>query len=167
MAHTNCMLDKQGYMHARACTRPRAGERKRTLTHTRTHSHTHTHKYVIFIAFSRQRCFANGAQCYAIGTLPVSLLWLSFHSPIFLSKNALRVIIYDLFHITSRTTQFQRFQFSYFTATSFISVFREKNGVFADWGTQGRELKLSNYRPWAGPWGSRRLRLQNFQTIGT
>ena len=46
MAHTSCMLDKQGYMHARACTRPRAGERKRTLTHTRARAHTHTHTQI-------------------------------------------------------------------------------------------------------------------------
>jgi hypothetical protein len=35
MAHTSCMLDKQGYMHARICTRPRA------RTHTCPHAHTH------------------------------------------------------------------------------------------------------------------------------
>ena len=34
MAHTRCMLDKQGYMHVRACTRP--GARVPTRTHART-----------------------------------------------------------------------------------------------------------------------------------
>ena len=56
MAHTRYMLDKQGYMHARACTRP--------CTHTHTHAHNahacmhpraHTHKCVILIAFPRQQ----------------------------------------------------------------------------------------------------------------
>jgi hypothetical protein len=35
IAHTRCMLDKQGYMHVRACTRPRA--RVPTCTHLRTY----------------------------------------------------------------------------------------------------------------------------------
>ena len=34
-AHKRCMLDKQGYMHARACTRPHPGYAR---------AHTHTHK---------------------------------------------------------------------------------------------------------------------------
>jgi hypothetical protein len=50
MAHTSCMLDKQGYT--------RAG----TYTHTRTNAHSHTHprahthaeKYVVLIAFPWQ-----------------------------------------------------------------------------------------------------------------
>ena len=33
------MLDKQGHMHSRPCTRPLA------------RAHTHTHKFAIFIAF--------------------------------------------------------------------------------------------------------------------
>ena len=41
MAHTYCMLEKQGYTHTRACTR----------------------KYVILIAFPRQQWFANTHQC--------------------------------------------------------------------------------------------------------
>jgi hypothetical protein len=36
MVHTRCMLDKQGYMHARACTCPRA------RAHARVHSRAHT-----------------------------------------------------------------------------------------------------------------------------
>jgi hypothetical protein len=36
MTHTRSKLDKQGYMHARACTRPRA------LAHLTTLAHTHT-----------------------------------------------------------------------------------------------------------------------------
>ena len=47
------MLDKQGYMHARACTRPRAPAP--ALTHARTR--THTDKYIILIAFPRQQWF--------------------------------------------------------------------------------------------------------------
>jgi hypothetical protein len=57
MAHTICMLDKQGYMHAHASTRPPFRAR------------AHTHKYVVLIAFPRQqrlresasilRCFVN------------------------------------------------------------------------------------------------------------
>jgi hypothetical protein len=39
MAHTSCMLDKQAYMHSRACIRPRS------QAHAR--ARTHTHKYVI------------------------------------------------------------------------------------------------------------------------
>ena len=44
------MLDKQGYMYARACTRPLA----------RAHAHTHT--YVIVIAFRRQQWFRERAS---------------------------------------------------------------------------------------------------------
>jgi hypothetical protein len=36
MAHTSCMLDKQGYIHARACTRPRA--RANVRKHARTYT---------------------------------------------------------------------------------------------------------------------------------
>ena len=41
MVHTRCMLDKQGYTGARACTP--------TRTHLRARAHTHTHadKYII------------------------------------------------------------------------------------------------------------------------
>ena len=56
------MLDKKGYMHARACTRPRA----RANAHARAHS-----KYVIFIALTRQQSFANASHCYVIRTLSV------------------------------------------------------------------------------------------------
>jgi hypothetical protein len=42
------MLDKQGYMHAHAFTRPR------TRAPTRTHACTHTDKYVILIAIPQQ-----------------------------------------------------------------------------------------------------------------
>ena len=57
------MLDKQGCMHARACTRPRA------RAHGRTRAHTH--KYVIFIVFPLQHRFTNAPLCYVIRTLDV------------------------------------------------------------------------------------------------
>jgi hypothetical protein len=47
MAHAICMLDKQGYTHALACTRPRSW----ALECTRTH----THKHVTLTAFPRQQ----------------------------------------------------------------------------------------------------------------
>ena len=50
------MLDKQGYMHERSRTRPRA------WVH---------HKHVIFIAFPRQERFANAPHCHVIRTLSV------------------------------------------------------------------------------------------------
>ena len=59
------MLDKQGYMHARACTRPRV--------RANASARTHTHEYVIVIAFPRQQWFANAPQCYLIRPLPVCL----------------------------------------------------------------------------------------------
>ena len=46
MAHMRCMLDKQVYMHARACTQPRS------RVHTRIR--IQRHKYVILIAFPLQ-----------------------------------------------------------------------------------------------------------------
>ena len=61
MAHTSCMLDKQGYMHALACRHSRAG---------------HTHKYVVFIVFPWQQWFARAPQCYVIRTLSCYLLLL-------------------------------------------------------------------------------------------
>ena len=45
MAHTSCMLDNKGYMHAREGTRPRS----------HAHAREHAHKYVILIAFPRQQ----------------------------------------------------------------------------------------------------------------
>jgi hypothetical protein len=54
MAHASFMLDKQGYMHARALTR--------------------TDKCVMFIVFLWQKWFANAPQCYVIHTLSVLLL---------------------------------------------------------------------------------------------
>ena len=65
MAHTSRMLDKQGYMHALALTRPPSWARVRT--------HTHTRKCVIFIAFPQQQCFANAPYFYVIRTLAVLL----------------------------------------------------------------------------------------------
>ena len=69
MAHTRCMLDKQGYMHARAYTRPRA------RPHARARAHTHTHTQM-----SNIYCFStatitgerNAPQCYIVLILPVS-----------------------------------------------------------------------------------------------
>jgi hypothetical protein len=40
MAHTSCMLDKQGCIHARASTRPP------TRAHAQTRAHTHTHTQI-------------------------------------------------------------------------------------------------------------------------
>jgi hypothetical protein len=48
------MLDKQGYMHARACTRPRAP--------APAHTHAHTDKYIILIAFPRQQWFRDSTS---------------------------------------------------------------------------------------------------------
>ena len=49
-------MDKQGYMHASGCARPR----------TRTHTHARTYKYLIFIAVPRQQWFRERASllCY-------------------------------------------------------------------------------------------------------
>ena len=54
MAHTRCMLDKQGYTQAHPCTRPRA----------RAPPRTHTDKYLILIAFPLHQWFANAPRCY-------------------------------------------------------------------------------------------------------
>jgi hypothetical protein len=53
MAHTSCMLDKQGYMHSRS----------------------YTHKHVTFFAFPLQQLFANVRHCYVIRTLPVLFVY--------------------------------------------------------------------------------------------
>jgi hypothetical protein len=63
MAHTPCMLDKQDYIHAHACTRSRA--------RTPTRTYARTGKYVMLIAFPRQQWFANVPQYYVIRALPV------------------------------------------------------------------------------------------------
>ena len=55
-AHTVCMLDKQGYIHACARTRPRA------RAHARARARTHN--YVIFIAFPQQQWFSKAPQCF-------------------------------------------------------------------------------------------------------
>ena len=63
MAHMRCMLDKQGYMHARACTLLRAQTPTHTHTHT-THARTRAHrtKYLILIAFPWQQWFRGRAS---------------------------------------------------------------------------------------------------------
>ena len=53
MAHKSCMLDKQGYMHARSGTRPSA--RVHAGTRARARAQTHTHKCV-------KRCFSTAAM---------------------------------------------------------------------------------------------------------
>jgi hypothetical protein len=56
MAHTYCMLDKQGQM------------RERIHTHTRTdaQAHTHTDKYVILFTSPLQELFRERSRCYVI-----------------------------------------------------------------------------------------------------
>jgi hypothetical protein len=54
MAHTRCMLVKQGYVHARACTRSRAW--------ACACMRAHAHKYIIFIAFPQQQWFRERAS---------------------------------------------------------------------------------------------------------
>ena len=54
MAHTRCMLNKQGYVNART----------RTRAHPRTRARAHTH--IIPIAFRQQQLFANAPQYYVI-----------------------------------------------------------------------------------------------------
>ena len=44
MAHTRCMLYKQGYINARPCTRPRA--RVHECASERAHAHTHNHTQI-------------------------------------------------------------------------------------------------------------------------
>ena len=58
MAHTSCMLNKQGYMREYACTHPRA----QAHASARAHTHTHTHKCVIFIAFPRPEDLQTGVS---------------------------------------------------------------------------------------------------------
>jgi hypothetical protein len=67
MAHTCCMLDKQGRMRARSGTHPH--------THARTHPRARWHagQYVILIACSMQQCVVNALECYVTRTLPVLL----------------------------------------------------------------------------------------------
>ena len=61
MAHTRCMLDKQGYTHARACTRHRSLSPEHTITHT----------FVILTAFHGNNGCAKTPHCYVLSTLAV------------------------------------------------------------------------------------------------
>jgi hypothetical protein len=74
MAHTCCMLDKQGYMHVRACTCPHAC--------VPTYMHTQTNKKYLLLLHgnndlrthpitSWQQWFTNASHWYVIHTLPV------------------------------------------------------------------------------------------------
>ena len=69
LAHTSCMLDKQGYMHTRR--RIHTPTRSGTLTCSSARAHTCTHKYVTFVAFPLQQWLANALLCYVIRTLSV------------------------------------------------------------------------------------------------
>ena len=63
MAHTSCMLDKQGYMHTGACKRPSAP------THTHTHTHTQIRNNYCFSA--KKNSYVNAPQYYVTRTLRV------------------------------------------------------------------------------------------------
>jgi hypothetical protein len=58
IARTSCMLDKQGYTHARASTRPRS----RASTNTRARTHTHTHTQICNTVFPRQQWLRESAS---------------------------------------------------------------------------------------------------------
>ena len=58
------MLDKQGYMHALARTRPRC----RSQARTRCHTHTNTQYLLLFHGNSG---YSKAPQCYVIRTLPI------------------------------------------------------------------------------------------------
>ena len=62
MAQTHCMLDKQGYMLARACTIPRARPPAGTHTHTQNNMQYLLLFYII-------NGFVNAPQCYVIHIL--------------------------------------------------------------------------------------------------
>ena len=65
MAHVRCMLDKQSYMRASTCTILRASAPTQTQAHTRARARNHarkhpragtqTEKFIIIIAFPRQK----------------------------------------------------------------------------------------------------------------
>jgi hypothetical protein len=65
MAHMGCVLEKEGYTHAHACTRPR------TRAPTRMHARTLTHKHIYLLLFHGKNCYAKVPQCYVIRTLPL------------------------------------------------------------------------------------------------
>jgi hypothetical protein len=67
MAHTLCMLDEQGYMHVRACTRPRAQET------TRTHAIARQTK--MYYSFSTATTIRERSQCYVITWGNVKRYW--------------------------------------------------------------------------------------------
>ena len=80
------MLDKQGYMHAHVCTRPRVS--------ARTHARAHTHKYIIFIAFPRQQWFENAPQySLYIHCLSCSLYYIVLHMVANTTKYSLLFIV--------------------------------------------------------------------------
>jgi hypothetical protein len=76
-AHMSCMLDKQGYMHARACTRQRV--RAATRKHARTS--TRTQKYIILLFLgktgSRMRVnitlYVHCLSCLVMYEIPVTI----------------------------------------------------------------------------------------------
>jgi hypothetical protein len=57
MAHTRCVLEKQGYMHV--CT------------------HAHADQYVNLLLFHDNNGFVNAPQCYVISKLPVLFVFVS------------------------------------------------------------------------------------------
>ena len=62
IAHTYCMLDKQGYMDARACTLPRADTHTHAYASMQARART-DRKCVTFTASTRQQWFADAPQC--------------------------------------------------------------------------------------------------------
>ena len=102
MAHTSCMLDKEGYMHARACTR--SGARTRTRA-------SRTHNYVIFVAFPRQQWFANAFHCSIIRTLSVLLI----------CSETLLCMTHPAYFLTRRRTYSLLLQFFYKIVVAFCT----------------------------------------------
>ena len=66
-----CWISKPTYTHEHA--HAHAPGHPHTRARTQTHTHTHVQTDMIFIAFPRQRWFAQVSQCYVTRTFPVLL----------------------------------------------------------------------------------------------
>ena len=90
MAHTFCMLNKQGYMHARVFTWPRARTQARQSADARANTHTHKHTQTCNIYSFPRHLWLSGRNSMLLYTHTLCLAWMLLLRAAFLVTRCLK-----------------------------------------------------------------------------